>query len=146
MAEMVRRFPPQNFPIRLLRGLSWAQPWWLRPSGCQPLGVIGALCKVKRTGNAYDDKPSKVTGEVDCFHLESKVNGVAALRRLGIHSVADLFAGGPGRPRNVAAWYSFAAGEGRVGDRVLTAVLACFLGPLLSPLFRVRTVSANSSP
>jgi hypothetical protein len=39
---------------------------------------------------AYDDKPSKVTGEFPCFHFEAKITRVAALRRLGIHSVADL--------------------------------------------------------
>jgi hypothetical protein len=40
---------------------------------------------------AYDDKPSKVTGEIDCFHLEAKVNGVRALRQIGISSISDLF-------------------------------------------------------
>ena len=39
---------------------------------------------------AYDDKPSKVTGEIDCFHLEAKVNGVRALRQLGVNSLSDL--------------------------------------------------------
>ena len=40
----------------------------------------------------YDDKPSKVTGELPCFHFEAKINGVRALRRLGINSIADLLA------------------------------------------------------
>jgi hypothetical protein len=39
---------------------------------------------------AYDTKPSKVTGEVDCFHLEAWINGVRALRQLGISSLSDL--------------------------------------------------------
>lgn len=43
-----------------------------------------------RNFQAYDDKPSKVYGETDCFHLEAKITGVAALRRLGINSVSDL--------------------------------------------------------
>ena len=52
-----------------------------------------------RTGNpyrpgivlqAYDTKPSKVYGEFPCFHLEAKINGVRALRQLGINSVSDL--------------------------------------------------------
>jgi hypothetical protein len=44
------------------------------------------------TFQAYDDKPSKVTGEIDCFHLEVKVNGVRALRQLGINTLSDLLA------------------------------------------------------
>ena len=37
----------------------------------------------------YDDKPSKVTGDA-CFHLEAKINGVRALRQLGVNSLSDL--------------------------------------------------------
>lgn len=38
----------------------------------------------------YSDKHSKETGEVDCFHLEARYRGEAALRQLGIHRPADL--------------------------------------------------------
>jgi hypothetical protein len=38
----------------------------------------------------YDTKPSKVTDE-GCFHVEAKINGVRALRQLGIHTISDLF-------------------------------------------------------
>ena len=38
----------------------------------------------------YDDKPSKVTGEINCFHIEAKVSGVAACRRIGIDHPKDL--------------------------------------------------------
>ena len=31
----------------------------------------------------YTDFPNKVTGEVNCFHLEAKCEGSAALRRTG---------------------------------------------------------------
>jgi predicted protein tyrosine phosphatase len=41
---------------------------------------------------AYDTKPSKVFGEFPCFHLEAKINGVRALRQLGISSLSDLLA------------------------------------------------------
>ena len=37
----------------------------------------------------YTDFPSKVTGE-DCFHLEAKCQGGAALRRIGINHPRDL--------------------------------------------------------
>ena len=50
----------------------------------------GDLGRPGLTFQAYDDKPSKVTGEIDCFHLEGKVNGVRALRQLGINSISDL--------------------------------------------------------
>jgi len=38
----------------------------------------------------YSDLPSKVTGEVDCFHLEGRYTGQPALRQLGINRPADL--------------------------------------------------------
>lgn len=38
----------------------------------------------------YHDKPCRVTGEVDCVHLDWRIRGAAALRRAGIHSVRDL--------------------------------------------------------
>jgi hypothetical protein len=38
----------------------------------------------------YTDFHSKVTGEVNCFHLEAKCQGTAALRRLGINRPRDL--------------------------------------------------------
>jgi hypothetical protein len=37
----------------------------------------------------YADKGSKVTGE-DCVHIDWRINGGAALRRAGIHSLRDL--------------------------------------------------------
>ena len=38
----------------------------------------------------YSDRCSKVTGEVDCFHLEGRYQGAAAVRKLGIHHPRDL--------------------------------------------------------
>ena len=38
----------------------------------------------------YGDRPSKITGEVPCFRFEAKHQGVQALRRSKIHTVADL--------------------------------------------------------
>ena len=38
----------------------------------------------------YSDKPSKITGEVECFHLEARYQGVAALRKIGINRARDL--------------------------------------------------------
>jgi hypothetical protein len=38
----------------------------------------------------YSDKPCRITHESHCFHFEGKHDGVAAVRRLGIHSLADL--------------------------------------------------------
>jgi hypothetical protein len=37
----------------------------------------------------YADKVSKVTGQ-DCVHIDWRINGGAALRRAGIHSLRDL--------------------------------------------------------
>jgi hypothetical protein len=39
----------------------------------------------------YADLESKLTGEIDCFHLEAQIQGSAALRRLGIDHPRDLF-------------------------------------------------------
>ena len=39
---------------------------------------------------AYGDRPSKRTGELNCCHLEAKVYGSAALRRVGLNHVRDL--------------------------------------------------------
>jgi len=33
----------------------------------------------------YSDRPSKVTGEADCFHIEGRYQGVASLRKIGVH-------------------------------------------------------------
>lgn len=38
----------------------------------------------------YTTKPSKVTGEIDCFHLEARLSGVRAIRAKGIHRPGDL--------------------------------------------------------
>ncbi len=38
----------------------------------------------------YSDKPSRVTGQNHCVHLDWRVAGGAALRRNGIHSLRDL--------------------------------------------------------
>jgi hypothetical protein len=38
----------------------------------------------------YADKPSKVTGQDHCVHIDWRINSGAALRRAGIHSLRDL--------------------------------------------------------
>jgi hypothetical protein len=38
----------------------------------------------------YPDKPSRITGEVYCVHLEWRITHAATLLRAGIHSVTDL--------------------------------------------------------
>jgi hypothetical protein len=38
----------------------------------------------------YWDRPSKVTGEVNCVHSDWRIKGAAALRRAGITSVTEL--------------------------------------------------------
>ncbi len=38
----------------------------------------------------YADKPSKVTGEVLCLHIDWRAYGVKALERIGLKSTADL--------------------------------------------------------
>ena len=40
----------------------------------------------------YGDRPSKITGEVDCFRFEARLSGVDALRRIGLNTPADLLA------------------------------------------------------
>jgi hypothetical protein len=39
---------------------------------------------------SYDDRHSKVTGELDCFHVEARLLRAQVLRRFGIHTAADL--------------------------------------------------------
>lgn len=41
---------------------------------------------------AYISKPSPVTGEVDCLHIEYRICGASAVRAIGIASIADLLA------------------------------------------------------
>jgi hypothetical protein len=38
----------------------------------------------------YRDRPSKVTGEVNCVHFDWRIKGAVALRRAGITSLTDL--------------------------------------------------------
>jgi len=38
----------------------------------------------------YADRHCKITGEVECFHAEARVQGSAALRRIGINHPRDL--------------------------------------------------------
>src|SRR5262249_52170997 len=38
----------------------------------------------------YSDKVNKITGEVDCVHLELRFHRAVMVRRQGIHSVRDL--------------------------------------------------------
>ena len=38
----------------------------------------------------YTTKPSKITGEVNCFHFEARLCGSRSLRRYGIHNPSDL--------------------------------------------------------
>lgn len=38
----------------------------------------------------YPDLASKVTGEINCFHLEGRIKGVQAVHRIGIQHPADL--------------------------------------------------------
>ena len=47
----------------------------------------------RRTGHWfqwYIDKPCRITGDPHCFHFEGKHQGIAAVRKLGIHRPADL--------------------------------------------------------
>jgi hypothetical protein len=38
----------------------------------------------------YADQPSRMSGDLDCVHIEARMAGADALRRAGISSVADL--------------------------------------------------------
>ena len=50
----------------------------------------GNLHKKGMVIQAYGDQPSKVTGEVDCLHLEAKITGSSACKRAGISHPKDL--------------------------------------------------------
>jgi hypothetical protein len=39
----------------------------------------------------YDDKPSRITGELDCIHVELRFIGADIIRRQGLHKVRELF-------------------------------------------------------
>jgi hypothetical protein len=57
--------------------------------------VEGVTLYTRRRGarnkiTSYADQPSRITGELDCFHIEARMLGVDAIRRAGINSVADL--------------------------------------------------------
>lgn len=56
-------------------------------------GVGGRTAKGRSRGTTiswYADRPSKITGEVNCFHIEAQVQGSGALRRIGINHPRDL--------------------------------------------------------
>jgi hypothetical protein len=38
----------------------------------------------------YSHRECRITGELDCFHFETRHQGLAACRKIGIHSAADL--------------------------------------------------------
>ena len=42
-----------------------------------------------RIFSAYSDHPSKVDAESSCCHVEARYQGIAALRRIGIHAASD---------------------------------------------------------
>ena len=46
--------------------------------------------KIGTVFQGYGDRPCKVTGEIDCGHLEAKVYGSSAIRRIGISHPQDL--------------------------------------------------------
>jgi hypothetical protein len=57
------------------------------------IGAGGRTAKGRSRGitlSWYDDRPSKITGETPCFHLEAQVQGSGAIRRLGINHPRDL--------------------------------------------------------
>jgi hypothetical protein len=39
---------------------------------------------------SYNDRPSRITGEIYCTHTEFRLRGVLTLKRAGIHAVEDL--------------------------------------------------------
>ena len=43
----------------------------------------------------YDDKPNRITGEVDCVHFELRLIGAEVTRRQGLHKPSDLLALNP---------------------------------------------------
>jgi hypothetical protein len=38
----------------------------------------------------YSDRPCKVTGEVECFHIEGRHQGITSLRKIGVQHPRDL--------------------------------------------------------
>lgn len=48
------------------------------------------LRKIGTVFQAYGDRPSKVTGEINCLHLEAKIYGSSPIRRIGINHPRDL--------------------------------------------------------
>jgi hypothetical protein len=78
----------------LLRDLfdqHFVQPWHgrhvqIRLDG----GSYSGQAAAQRKFAWYASHPSKVSGEIDCFHLEGRYRGVQAVRRVGVERPRDL--------------------------------------------------------
>lgn len=46
--------------------------------------------RVRNNLVAYNDKPCRTTGEVDCFHMERRTQGKEAVQNLGIYNFDDM--------------------------------------------------------
>jgi hypothetical protein len=87
-------FPPQQ--LRLVKELfdqHFVQPW----HGKRETVLFEATTYTgqRKVGNChhfvwYADQPSKVTGELDCFHIEGRYQGVDAVRKAGVNHPRDL--------------------------------------------------------
>jgi hypothetical protein len=72
--HLIRKYHPSKYGIRWVKGVTRYDA----PRSAQN-GIT-----------LYTDRASRITGELACLHVEWRCNGVAALRRIGINSVADL--------------------------------------------------------
>ncbi len=69
----VQRWRGQHCSAKYMNTAYWSDQRWVRN---QPV--------------VYSDRPSKVTGEVHCCHLEWRISQAPALRKANIASLADL--------------------------------------------------------
>ena len=76
--------------LRDLFDKHFVQPWHSRQVQIRFDGGTYSRRYGQRQYVWYHDRPSKVTGEVDCFHLEARHWGVEAVRRVGIQHPGDL--------------------------------------------------------
>jgi hypothetical protein len=80
-AEALHRFFDQHF----------VQPWHCtqETTHYHATTYTGPSHRPGRNFVAYSDRPSKISPESSCCHIEARYQGIVALRKTGIHTVSD---------------------------------------------------------
>jgi len=68
--------------------LKWAAKTGMHDNGCTMYWVYRKCSR--RNLVLYDDRPNRITGELDCLHLELRLIGADIIRRQGFHKPSEL--------------------------------------------------------